>query len=264
MASTNNLAPVTSSRKTPTNLNSSQPVIPAIQSNKATPNVRVSQAELPPNENGATSSKQKSNNRTESQKPQPQVQPPQPPKPPGLKPKNKIQKSCKPIPRILALSEEQEGEIREAFQLFDTDGSGSITNKEWRIAMKAMGFEPTKEENKQMLSEMDKDGSGTIDYDEFLGMITRRLVNNMAKAEMQKLFHVIREALPVSRMRISAIHLKNIADLVGEEFTSEEIKEMIEEGDKDNDGEISEEDFVRLMRRTSIWQLPRPANAPPS
>ncbi|KAJ3071941.1 Centrin-1 [Podochytrium sp. JEL0797] len=151
-----------------------------------------------------------------------------------MKPKNKISKSLKPKPRILTISEEQEAEIREAFQLFDSDGSGSITTKEWRIAMKAMGFEPTKEENRQMISEMDQDGSGTIDYDEFLAMITKRLVNT-----------------------------ENIADIVGEEFTAEEIKEMIEEGDKDNDGEIGEEDFIRLMRRSNIWQMPhRPSSAP--
>ncbi|KAI8610972.1 hypothetical protein BC830DRAFT_699212 [Chytriomyces sp. MP71] len=185
------------------------------------------------------------------------VAPTQDKKYPGLKPKNAPLKSIKPKPRVLTISDEQEAEIREAFHLFDTDGSGSITNKEWRIAMKAMGFEPTKEENKLMLAEMDKDGSGTIDYDEFLAMITKRLVGNMAKVEMQKLFHVIREALNVPRMRINATYIKNIADMVEEDFTAEEIKEMVEEADKDNDGEITEDDFVRLMRRTNVWQLPK-------
>lgn len=36
--------------------------------------------------------------------------------------------------------------------------------------MRALGFEPKKEEIKQMISDIDKDGSGTIDFEEFLAM----------------------------------------------------------------------------------------------
>ncbi|KAJ3349029.1 Centrin-1 [Entophlyctis luteolus] len=224
------LPPLKTPRRTPTNVNPSKSPVPAIQFNKA-------EAAADSGNDGVKkilnkqSSLQKSNDK--------------PPDDPIPKPKRKQLPSSKPKQRILKLSEEQEAEIYEAFQLFDTDASGTITKKEWRIAMKAMGFEPTKEENKQMLSEMDKDGSGTIDYEEFLKLIERRLINNMARAEMQKLFHVIRESMQPARMRISAIHIKHIASLVGEEFSNEEIKDMVEEGDKDGDGEISEEDFVR-------------------
>lgn len=34
--------------------------------------------------------------------------------------------------------------------------------------MRALGFEPKKEEVKKMIADIDKDGSGTIDFDEFL------------------------------------------------------------------------------------------------
>lgn len=42
------------------------------------------------------------------------------------------------------LTEEQKQEIREAFDLFDTDGSGTIDAKELKVAMRALGFEPKK------------------------------------------------------------------------------------------------------------------------
>ena len=57
------------------------------------------------------------------------------------------------------LTEEQKQEIREAFDLFDTDGSGTIDAKELKVAMRALGFEPKKEEIKKMISDIDKDGS---------------------------------------------------------------------------------------------------------
>merc|ERR1719465_231259 len=67
------------------------------------------------------------------------------------------------------LTEEQKQEIREAFDLFDTDGSGTIDAKELKVAMRALGFEPKKEEIKKMISDIDKDGSGTIEFEEFSG-----------------------------------------------------------------------------------------------
>lgn len=56
------------------------------------------------------------------------------------------------------LTEEQKQEIKEAFDLFDTDGSEKIDAKELKVAMRALGFEPKNEEIKKMISDIDKDG----------------------------------------------------------------------------------------------------------
>mmetsp|Transcript_2121 Transcript_2121/g.3268 ORF Transcript_2121/g.3268 Transcript_2121/m.3268 type:complete len:167 (-) Transcript_2121:120-620(-) len=71
------------------------------------------------------------------------------------------------------LTEEQKQEIKEAFDLFDTDGSGEIDSKELKVAMRALGFEPKKEEIQKMISDVDDDGSGTIGYEEFLKMMRK-------------------------------------------------------------------------------------------
>lgn len=42
--------------------------------------------------------------------------------------------------------------------------------------MRALGFEPKKEEIQKMISDIDKDGSGTIDFSEFLEMMTTKMV----------------------------------------------------------------------------------------
>ena len=51
----------------------------------------------------------------------------------------------------LELSEEQKSDIREAFNLFDTEGNGSIDTKDLKVAMRALGFEPRKEDIKKMV-----------------------------------------------------------------------------------------------------------------
>merc|ERR1712083_1086903 len=81
---------------------------------------------------------------------------------------------------------EQKQEIKEAFYLFDTDGSGEIDSKELKVAMRALGFEPKKEEIQKMISDVDNDGSGTIGYEEFLKMMTS--VQSCYKWEWSNLF----------------------------------------------------------------------------
>jgi|TARA_B110000305_G_C19160121_1_gene502217 centrin-1 len=38
--------------------------------------------------------------------------------------------------------------------------------------MRALGFEPKKEEIRKMIADADRDGSGVIDFPEFLDMMT--------------------------------------------------------------------------------------------
>ena len=72
------------------------------------------------------------------------------------------------------LTESQKNEIKQAFDLFDTSGSGTIESKELKVALRALGFEPSKEEIKSLIGNFDKDGSGRIDFHEFLDiMITK-------------------------------------------------------------------------------------------
>ena len=66
--------------------------------------------------------------------------------------------------------------MREAFNLFDTDHSGTIDVRELRASMRALGFEVKKEEMKRMLSEMDKDPNSEINFEEFCQMMTGRMV----------------------------------------------------------------------------------------
>ena len=51
------------------------------------------------------------------------------------------------------LSEEQKTDIREAFNLFDTQGTGYIDTKDLKVALRALGFEPRKEEIKKMVAD---------------------------------------------------------------------------------------------------------------
>jgi centrin-2/centrin-1 len=148
------------------------------------------------------------------------------------------------------LTEEQKQEIREAFDLFDTDGSGTIDAKELKVAMRALGFEPKKEEIKKMISDIDKDGSGVIDFSEFLEMMTSKMSERDSREEILKAFRLFDDD---ETGKISFRNLKRVAKELGENMTDEELQEMIDEADRDGDGEISEDEFLRIMKKTSLY-----------
>lgn len=73
------------------------------------------------------------------------------------------------------LTQEQKEEIKEAFDLFDSDGTGKIDAKELKIVMRALGFEPKKEEIRNIILDLDRDGTGLIEYPDFLEVMTLKM-----------------------------------------------------------------------------------------
>ena len=103
------------------------------------------------------------------------------------------------------LTEEQKQEIKEAFDLFDTDGSGNIDQKELKVAMRALGFEPKREEIKKMIQDVDKDGSGVIDFPEFLDMMTQKMAERDPREEMLKAFRFVSRQRLIRKKRRASV-----------------------------------------------------------
>ena len=49
------------------------------------------------------------------------------------------------------LSEQQKEEIKKAFDLFDTSGSGTIEKKELKVALYALGATPSKDDLNKLI-----------------------------------------------------------------------------------------------------------------
>jgi centrin-2/centrin-1 len=148
------------------------------------------------------------------------------------------------------LTEDQRQEIREAFDLFDSGGSGKIDAKELKVAMRALGFEPKKEEIKKLISEVERDESGAIDFSAFLQIMTIKMSERDSKEEILKAFKLFDDD---DTGKISFNNLKRVAKELGETLTDEELQEMIDEADKDGDGEVSESEFLRIMKKTNLY-----------
>ena len=55
--------------------------------------------------------------------------------------------------------------------MFDADGNGTIDAKELKVAMRALGFNASKEDIRNLIKQVDADGSGVIEYPEFLNLM---------------------------------------------------------------------------------------------
>ncbi|XP_036621562.1 centrin-4-like [Trichosurus vulpecula] len=148
------------------------------------------------------------------------------------------------------LTEEQKQEIKEAFDLFDVDGSGSIDVKELKIAMRALGFEPKKEEIKKMIAEIDKEGSGTINFEDFFAMMSVKMSEKDEREEILKAFKLFDDDCTGS---ITLKNIKRVAKELGENLSDDELQEMLDEADRDGDGEINEQEFLRMMKKTTLY-----------
>jgi hypothetical protein len=73
----------------------------------------------------------------------------------GAKPSSRREVAARP-----GIPDWQMQELREAFDLFDTDGSGTIETKELQVALRALGFDSKKEKVRKMIADIDLDGSG--------------------------------------------------------------------------------------------------------
>jgi hypothetical protein len=65
------------------------------------------------------------------------------------------------------LTDEQKQEIKEAFELFDTDKDACVDYHELKVAMRALGFDMKKAEVLKILKDHDKSGHGLMDFEDF-------------------------------------------------------------------------------------------------
>ena len=76
------------------------------------------------------------------------------------------------------LTEEQRQEIKEAFDLFDTEKIGSIDYHELKVTMRALGFDVKKPEVLSLMREYDRENTGRIEFGDFYEISKKDYLKN--------------------------------------------------------------------------------------
>ncbi|XP_042400122.1 calmodulin-like isoform X2 [Zingiber officinale] len=134
-------------------------------------------------------------------------------------------------------------EFHETFCLFDRDGDGCISLGELSTIINSLGLRPTKDELQEMISEVDADGSGAIEFEEFLNLMVRKMKESDSEEELKEAFKVFDKDQNgfISKN-------ENVMMSLGEKLTDEEVDQMIKEADLDGDGQVNYEEFVKMMK----------------
>lgn len=141
--------------------------------------------------------------------------------------------------------------------------------------MRALGFQVKKEEIRKMILDVDNDGSGAVDFNEFLEMMQGKMSEKDTREEIDKVFKLYDND---NTGKISIHNLRRVAKELGENMTGaslaqasaatgrrclssclrawpararadEELQDMIDCADRDGDGEINMDEFYRLMKK---------------
>lgn len=128
--------------------------------------------------------------------------------------------------------------------MFDTEKSGSIPTTQLKYVMIALGYHLNPQELAEFEKEVDADGSGDIDFEEFTSMMTQKMKEMDVKEELEKAF----KSLDTSKCGLVCItDLLGILNGVGYKVEQKEIIEMLTEHDQDRDGYLTHAEFMRTM-----------------
>ena len=112
--------------------------------------------------------------------------------------------------------------------------------------MTSLGFESKSGAIFQMISDLDTDGNGNIDFGEWLSLMTKRVNDKDTRANINKIFALFDDERTGF---ISIKNLRRIAQELGEDVSEQELQELITRADLDADGVVSEEEFYTILTR---------------
>jgi len=153
---------------------------------------------------------------------------------------------------VVDLTESEKQEIREAFEMFATDGSSYLDLSQFKVAMRALGFIPEKGEAQRLMKKNGDEKNNSIDFTQFQELMAQKIFARKPDVEIEqawKLFDKDEDGM------VSFDDLKSISAELGENLTEQELYDMIKEADRHQIGKISKEDFVRVLSRSGLFGI---------
>ncbi|UJR14686.1 hypothetical protein I4U23_001679 [Adineta vaga] len=143
------------------------------------------------------------------------------------------------------LTEAQRQELKDAFNVFDTDGSGKISATELSSIFRALNVNVSGQQLNQLVKQMDSNGSGQVEFDEFARVMAETFFKKYSEDELRSAF---RQFDQDGSGYIQANELEDIMSRMGRRYNKDEIKAMVSSLDKTNDGKIGFDEFIQLFQ----------------
>ncbi|BFZ21166.1 hypothetical protein BsWGS_24205 [Bradybaena similaris] len=149
---------------------------------------------------------------------------------------------------------ESECEIRELFRIFDRDRDNKISGPELGKMLRCMGMNVADENVDALMKELDTNCNGKVEFREFKAFVQEEMRKSENPNQQEK---AIRLAFKVFDENEEGVideeHLKKAMKNLGEPLTDKELDDMLKLADRDQDGKINYEEFIKL------WLHPEPS-----
>jgi len=157
---------------------------------------------------------------------------------------------AKAVLHIIAgqLSEGQIRGLRETFLKLDGNGDGLLTLKELREGLQLGGVKELPSDLQEIMDSVDSDGSGVIDYTEFLAATLERrlyLQEDVCWCAF-KVFDLNSDG----KISLDELRLVLDSNSVESAMGAQAVQEMLKEVDRNGDGSIDFDEFMAMMRGT--------------
>ena len=139
-----------------------------------------------------------------------------------------------------ALNEEQLSEVRDMFKRADKNNDGIISLDELRTVLETIFKHLPSHRIDKMVTNADKDKDGQISYEEFYRVLKR-------KSKKNKLLKAFKTFDTNGDGKISLEELMEVLKHTGGELLEQQLKEMINDVDKDGDGYLNYSEFLNVM-----------------
>nr|UKO95428.1 troponin c [Demodex canis] len=145
------------------------------------------------------------------------------------------------------LTKEQVQMLRKAFDMFDREKKGYIACNMVSTILRTLGQTFEESDLQQLIIEIDADGSGQLEFDEFLTLTARFLVEEDAEAVQEELREAFRLYDKEGNGYIKTSDLREILRALDDKLTADELDEMIAEIDTDGSGTVDFDEFMEMM-----------------
>ncbi len=152
------------------------------------------------------------------------------------------------INEVTSLENDEIKVLKICFNMFDVKDQGFLSSDDLDDILRGMGFRPSKEELKDILEEIDEDGSGEIEFAEFCQLCAKFLVEepdeDTMKTELKEAFRIYDKD---GAGYITTGQLREIISELDTRLTSEDLDGIIDEIDEDGSGTMDFDEFCGMM-----------------
>ncbi|GAV73283.1 EF_hand_5 domain-containing protein, partial [Cephalotus follicularis] len=154
------------------------------------------------------------------------------------------------IDHMGTLPPDQLEQLKDIFKRFDMDADGSLTQLELAALLRSLGIKPNGDQLHILLSNMDSNGNGSVEFDELVNVIMPDM-SEQTLINQEQLLEVFQSFDRDGNGYITAAELSKSMAKMGHPLTYRELTEMMTEADTNGDGVISFNEFATIMARSA-------------